>query len=166
MAIKAKKLYFDVAFSGTTSRAFFPCTQVTATTPGDRYGALLDALEALTGGSNPRTKQQRAVSAWFVPAGSSQAGSAWSAGSGAQVAVDFVQPTLLVLNNVAPTRIQYLNPGGTVNTSKPGQDAIYGTLGILRHFSVRLRRPNAGTTAFGQSLRGTLYVQRQHSLEV
>jgi hypothetical protein len=160
-----KKLYFDVAISSALTRAFFPCTQFTPGYTGDRYGGVLAALEACTGGAPNATKVQRAVSAWFVKAGDSQAGQTITS-NGSIMAVDFVQPTQTVVTTVAVTRIVYLNPGNTANTAKPGQDAIYGTLGSLRHFSVRLRRPSAGGNAAAVSIRGTLYVARQHSIEV
>jgi hypothetical protein len=164
-AVARKKLYFDVLLGSAVSRAFFPCTQFTPGYTGDRYGGVLAALEACTGGAPNATKVQRAVTAWAVIVGDSQAGATITS-NGSILAVDFVQPTQTVVNTAAVTRIVYLNPGGTANTAKPGQDAVYGTLGIIRHFSVRIRRPSAGGNSAAVSVRGTLYVQRQHSIEV
>lgn len=164
-AVQRKKLYFDVSIGSAASRAFFPCTQFTPGYTGDRYGGVLAALEACTGGAPNATKVQRAVTAWFVLAGDSQAGATITS-NGSIMAVDFVQPTQTVAGGASVTRLVYLNPGGTANTAKPGQDAVYGTLGSIRHFSVRLRRPSVGGNSAAVSIRGTLYVQRQHSIEV
>jgi hypothetical protein len=170
-----KKLYFDVNFGSgtggigqavatTVPALYFPCTQFTNGVAGDRYGAVLQALEACTGNTPNQIKAQREVSAWFAFAGGGGQLTVTSAGS--PVAVDFVQPTGTVANHANVTRLKVLNTAGTTQFAKGGFSAIYGTLGIERHFSVRVRKANASGVATTTSVRGTLYVARQHSIEV
>jgi hypothetical protein len=170
-----KKLYFDVAFGGTRSCLYFPATPFrSSTTFGDRFGGLLNAMESLTGNAPNSLKAQSEVMVTFVPAHGAFTGVAYSAHG---VAIDFVQPTFGaqavagspgggVPNDANVTRLSYLTTTGAKDLTKVGMSAIYGTLGTARHFSVRVRRPNAGAGAASVSLYGTLYVQRQHSIEV
>jgi len=175
-----KKLYFDVNFGSgtggigqavatTVSALYFPCTSFTNGVAGDRYGGVLQALEACTGNTPNLTKAQRAVSAWFALGGTGTGGGAGGVtvtSLGSPIAVDFVQPTGTVANHANVTRLKYLNAAGTTQFAKAGLEAIYGTLGIERHFSVRVRKANASGVALSTSIRGTLYVARQHSIEV
>jgi hypothetical protein len=95
------------------------------------------------------------------------------------VFIDFVQPTFGtaltactgaggVANNANVTRLRYITAAGASDLRKVGMSAVFGTLGSQRHFAVRLRRANAGAggASGNVSLFGTLYVQRQHSIEV
>lgn len=157
-----RKLYFDFNIGGTATRQIFPCTQFRAgLTMGERYGGALQALEALTGSSPAASKAQRAVSAYVVLA-NDQTNPITSVGG--TLYVDFIGPT--IGNNAGGiTRIAYQTVGGTL-FQKAGQDAIYGTAGVLRHFSVRVRRSGITTGDINQTIRGVLYVSRQHSIEV
>lgn len=174
-----RKLYFDVTWpGGTRSAMYFPCTPFRSSASfGDRFGGLLAAAEALTGSSPHQSLALNEVTAVFVPNHGPFAGTQFTA-QGLPVAVDFVGPTFGtqvvagapgggVPNNANVTRLPYLTPTGK-DLTKMGMSAVFGTLGTSRHFSVRLRRPNAGagSAAANASLYGTLYVSRQHSLEV
>lgn len=180
LAATKKKLYFDVNFGAgtggvgqavatTVPALYFPCTSFTNGVVGDRNGNVLQALECLTGNSPNGIKKLNAVSAWFQL---SNLGAALltltspSATTAEYTAVDFVMPTGTVANHANVTRLRSLNTAGTTLFSKGGQEAIYGTLGTLRHFSVRVRKTNNAGVAITTSVRGVLYVARQHSLEV
>lgn len=155
-----KKLYFDLAFTGT--RQIVLCTQFrTGVTINERFNGALQALEALTGSSSGVSKAQREVEARFVPAGLTNAALATSLTSvAAPFWLDFIGAT--IGNGTGGiSRLPYLTVGGTV-FQKAGQSAVFGTTGILRHFAVRVRRTGTNTT----TVRGTLYVGRQHSIEV
>lgn len=171
-----KKLYFDVAFGGTRSCLYFPVTPFRSSpTFGDRFGGLLPALESLTGNAPNSVKAGNEVIAAFIPAHGAFVGVGFT---DAAVAIDFVQPTFgsaavagfpggaVPGNNANVTRLSYLTTTGAKDLTRVGMTAIYGTLGTPRHFSVRVRRANANAGAASASLYGTLYVQRQHSIEV
>jgi hypothetical protein len=165
----AKKLYFNLTWAGgATSGAgaavtkFIPCTPFRASvTIGDRYGSLLEALAAVTGNSPNQVKRAGAVEAWFVLSDNNAVGRT-TVTTG--VAIDFVAPTLQVTGNtdLVPL-LPYLSIDGTSVLRNKGKDTIYGTLGQPRHFSIRVRRTVAPSTA---TLSGVLYVARQHSIEV
>ena len=161
--ITSKKLYFNITWAtgATASHKFIPCTPFRAsTTFGDRYGALLEALAAVTGNSPNTAKRAGAVAAWFAPS-QGTAGAITTAGGG--VLIDFVAPTYNVTgNSTAVPLLPYLSIDGTSVARNKGKDTIYGTLGQQRHFSIRLERPITATATFS----GVLYVQRQHSIEV
>lgn len=158
-----RKLYFDITFNRATTNVIVPCTQITASSPGDRYGGVLQAVEACQGATPSSVKAKAAVSAWFVP---NQVVLSNATASAKQFAVDFVSPKAGG-TNVTATGLPYLtgSAGGgvTVVTQFAGHEAIYSiTAGIARNFSCRVRRAaNAGV-----SVSGTLYVQRQHTIEV
>lgn len=166
---QAKKLYFNLTWSsGATSNAgaavtkFIPCTPFRpSATFGDRYGSLLEALPALTGNSPNMLKRAGAVEAWFVVNDNNVMGRTTVT---AGVALDFVAPTFFVAGNTdAIPLLPYLSLDGSTVVRNRGKDTIYGTLGQARHFSIRARRLVAPSTA---TLSGTLYVARQHSIEV
>jgi hypothetical protein len=159
---KTKKLYFDVALPTTRTSQSFLCTQFTAGTPGDRYGALLAALEACTGSTPPGIKQRRAVSAWFQAAGYAGQNATTPI---APCGVAFVSPTANG-NNLSLTQLRYLTVGGSQVANKMGNEAIYGTAGSLRHFSVQVSKARAGSVGGTVTMHGVLYVQRQHTIEV
>lgn len=161
--VTRRKLYFDFSIAPTATRAVFPCTQFRAgVTVGDRYGAVLDRFEALTGSSPMRTKEQREVTAWAVAVGDAVNSEPLTFAAAAALYVDFVGAT--IGNGAAGgiSRLPFLTVGGTV-FQKAGQSAVFGTTGILRDFAVRVRRPSANT---GVTMHGVIYVQRQHSMEV
>lgn len=158
-----RKLYFDITFNRATTNVVVPCTQITAGTLGDRYGGLLASQEACQGATPNNTKAKAAVSAWFVPNSTTLSNATASA---KVVSVDFVSAKAGA-TNVTATALPYLtgSAGGGVTTiaGLAGHEAIYSiTAGIQRHFAVRARRAaNAGV-----SVSGTLFVQRQHTIEV
>jgi hypothetical protein len=159
---RSKKLYFDVLLADASTNASFPCTQIVASTPGDRYGCLLEAAIALTGSAASGKKRANAVSAWFEP-------SAFAL-ENATTPVDFlfstrfVQPTSRGINQTGLQALPYLTVGGASVPNNAGHEAIYGTAGSVRHFSVQVRKLTLAGGAL--SVHGVLYVQRQHSIEV
>jgi hypothetical protein len=158
----AKKLYFNITWAAgsTLSTKVVPCTPFRASvTIGDRYGALLEALPALTGNSPNTMKERNGVSAWFVPR---SGGAAAVTSAGGPVYVDFVGATLGQTINNNTALLPYLSLDGTSVNRNRGTDTIYGTLGQKRDFAVRLRRPTTTTASFS----GVLYVCRNHSIEV
>jgi len=159
---KRKKLYFDLILNRSQSNAIVPCTQFTnGTVQGDRYGGLMDAYQAVQGGAAPEQKAKLAVSAWFAP--NSLLGTV-AAGAFDVSFVEAVAPTF----NSSIHRLPYLtgtaNGGITAIASLSGHEAIYSiTAGIPRHFGVKVHRVIGAPAA---TVGGTLYVQRQHSIEV
>jgi hypothetical protein len=167
--VKRKKLYFDFELgtlageAGTLTRRIFPCTQYPTATgptpgsqPGDRYGNLLDALEALTATSPNSMKSRRAVRA-YVNLRSSTATSA----KAFPISVDFIEPTNGLLTNTAAV-VLIDNP--VLGSVYDGTDAIYGTTGNIRHFAVLVR--TGGNAVVSADIVGTLFVDRQHDIEV
>lgn len=155
-----KKLYFDLNFTGT--RQIFLCTQFRAgVTIAERYNGAMQGLLACTGGSPARLKAENEVTVWALPAGLTNAALATSLTSvAAPLWVDIIGPT--IGNGTGGiTRLPYLTVGATV-FQKAGQSAVFGTTGSPRHFAVRVRRTGTNTT----TIRGVVYVQRQHSIEV
>lgn len=174
---KIRKLYFDVGLPATRTSQAFACTQFAAATPGDRYGALMQALEAATGSTPSGIKQQRTVSAWF------QSAAAVMENTTTPVPVynvNFVQPTTNVSNvsgtlgnNLNLNPLAYFTLGLSVTSglqrvvpSKAGHEAIFGTAGILRHFAVQISKARAASVGGSVTVHGVLYVQRQHTIEV
>ncbi|MBV8722260.1 MAG: hypothetical protein JO277_08930 [Candidatus Eremiobacteraeota bacterium] len=160
---KRKKLYFDFAITGSATRQIFPVTQFRAgVTCPERFGGFLDALEALTASSNAGAKARNEVSAWAMIANK---GDALAAVTIAPVMIDFIGPT----SGNGPggiTRLPYLTVGGNNLGEKCGQSAIFGTAGVERHFAIRVRRGNVAPGGSTSTVRGVLYVARQHSIEV
>lgn len=155
-----RKLYFDINFTGT--RQIFLCTQFrSGVTIAERFNGALQPAMALTGSSPSMNKARNEVSAWVIPAGLTNAALATSLTSVASpLWLDFIGPT--IGNGTGGiTRLPYLTVGSTI-FQKAGQSAVFGTTGVQRHFAVRVRRTGTNTT----TVRGTLYVARQHSLEV
>ena len=164
---KSRKLYFDVIFPATRHSQTFLCTQLTAGTPGDRYGCLLKELEACTGSTPPTTKRARAVSAWYQPSGFSVLNVTTPVSE--QFAVSFIAPIANANPTTQQTQLPYVTVGGATIANKAGNEAIYGTAGILRHFGVQVLKVRATSgIGYGGSItsHGVCYVQRQHSIEV
>jgi len=136
---RAKKVYYDIALAGATA------AQIVALTVADRFGNILDALTALTAGASAEDKQNAALSAFFVPAASTDTG---FGGTVPTFYVDFFR------NSTLPAL--YLTSGGASVPSKQGLTNVYTS-------NPRVRVRHLATT--GVTFRGTLYVQRQHSIE-
>lgn len=155
-----RKLYFDVGF--TITRQIFLCTQFrSGVTIAERFNGAMQAAMALTASSPPASKARNEITAVFVPAGTTNASLQTSLTvAGSPFWVDFIGPT--IGNGTGGiTRLPFLTVGSTL-FQKAGQSAVFGTAGGQRHFAVRIRRSGTTTT----TVRGTLYVARQHSLEV
>lgn len=163
---KRKKLYYDLVFNRATTNVVSLCTQITAgALSTERYGGMLDAVVAAQGATPNETKAKNAVSAWFQP-NTQVLSNATAAGTNRDFLVDFVSPKASAIG-VTATGLPYLtgSAGGGLTTVPvlAGHDAIYSiTVGTIRHFAVRVRR----SVDAGVSVSGTLYVQRQNSLEV
>jgi hypothetical protein len=165
-----KKLYFDFQFTASNRARYCPCTWVpTAPIQGtvfERYGELLTALPALTGGASVATKERQEVSAWF------QLATALTSPAD-QFCMDFVGQDF-------STEIAWLAPGGAPVPAKAGLSPVH-----TKHFAVRLRLlplQNSGIRFVATDhvmtvslvpfakravdIRGVVYVQRQHSVEV
>lgn len=154
----ANKLYFDVSIGSAQTNRSFLCTKFTAGSPGDRYGSLFDPVESCTASTPLAIKRSRAVGAWFVP--TMVAGqNATTALNLAFFAVKFVQPTVPGANQTL-ARLPYPN----VDANWRGTEAIYGTAGVLRNFSVQIQKNKAAGGTI--TVTGVLYVQKQHSIEV
>ncbi|HEV3059594.1 MAG TPA: hypothetical protein VGY48_15195 [Vicinamibacterales bacterium] len=164
---KRKKLYFDLTFVRGTTVAVVPCTQFTATSASvERYGGLLDALVSAQGATPGGTKAKMAVSAWFQP--NTRIVSNATAVGAQTFLVDFVSPKAAQIGGTA-TALPYLTgtAGGGLTTisTLAGHEAIYSiTVGAVRHFATRVRRVVG--SGVGISVTGTLFVQRQNTLEV
>jgi hypothetical protein len=156
MARKVKKLYFSVTLSrGGASTIFgsgavFPCTNFRATPiySGDNNRAVLEDFAPIAATDPPSMRSPRDVSAWF------QLNRLATVGTGATpptgFLVDFVTATTAVAG------ITVIGGFGSV-------PAGMSTLGV-NHFAVRVRPVKLTTGNF--TALGTLYVQRQHSIEV
>lgn len=164
-AIKRKKLYFFVnldeasAANGTPTdppdytTALCRCTQgrrngVPSTYAGDAYGGVLEDLPALTVGSPGFRKAQREVTAWF------ERHSSGLSPTVSNVFVDFVNWTTNT-GGAAPLAIAY-GQQQLYAVGPQGSSAVY-----TRDFAVRVMR-RFGTP----TVRGVLYVERQHVIEV
>lgn len=152
---KVKKLYFDVVLTrqgGSTSDASLVVNRCTGgalanTYAGDRDGGVLDDFPALSASSANALKRKSEVSAWFAATSLSFP---TVAGAVAPALVDFVQWT-----SVASGATPLPSSGSTPS----GATAI-----VTRHFGVRVRAFRTLTGNF--ILKGVLYVQRQHTIEV
>lgn len=155
MAKIKKKLVFDISGnSGTTPAGVGPalnggaavvCTQETTGTLGDRYDSLLQQFSPLTIGAPAQARQLRQVMAVFVP-------KHIAAGINPTIKIRFVDET--------GTAVPGSNVANAVSQTGPILTATDPT------FTKRIRIfINALATA-AASIRGTLYVQRQHSIEV
>ena len=159
---KVKKLYFDadveVGTGASAGQSFFNCTRVTAGTPAsDRYGNFLDALAALTGGSPLGLKNRNTISAVFSPVNEPEQP---FIRDGIWPMLDFVAAAPAVLTFGDPG-LPFQIPGGGTDLSKAGYDAIY-----TRNFRVRMRVRLGVVAPSTMHVRGIIYVQRQHSIEV
>jgi hypothetical protein len=144
-AVYRKKLFFDVNLSSATNQAF-PCTLFRSTYAGDRYGGVLNTLQALTAGSLAQAKRQNAVYAWYQ-----------RFGAGGAVTTSTANPQVPLLDFINATTVG----SSATPLANPESGGIAGTSPIYtRDFAVRLRRIGAGTQ------RGVLYVERHHSAEI
>jgi hypothetical protein len=134
MAKKAKKLYFDLTVLAGDS-SIVKLTEENDTTPGDRYGNLLDIYPAATSVTPASVRQRAEITAFFVPR------KALDTVVAGLVSVTFVDSSNSLSPALAPT------PTGVSGVT-------------LQNPCVRVNF--AGGSG---SLVGTLYIQRQHSIE-
>lgn len=134
---KREKLYYDLVI-------VFPMVSVTRepTFAPDRYGNTFERLDPLFAGSPGGLKARNAVSAWFQCSSFTEGGPPPPM---SDVCVDFV--------DLADASLPDPTGGGF-----PGLDPVYTS-----RFQVRVR-PFGFPGTF--TVRGTLFVQRQHSIEV
>jgi hypothetical protein len=168
-----KKLYFDFQFTRTGTSKFCPCTftngfaVATSLIIRERYGQLLDALPAATLGTSPQIKERNEVCAWFNLATALTSPME-------RFVIDFVdrrcvQPLFSI--NPANDGVRD-NPIYTKNFAVAVRLAYAHTSG-LRGYTVGSGPVHAVNVALHTAAvrgpvdyRGTLYVQRQHSIEV
>jgi hypothetical protein len=153
---RARKLYFDIPQTTVTStekKFFIPCTPGTfsgifeAFSRGDRYGNLLEPMAALTRGARPAAKRLNTAHAWF------------ECGFVENSSQNFFNFCLMFVSAdgqpVKRTKTDGLPEGGSVFQ---GLDPVYTSL-----WGVQL---SVGTDSGDYDLKGIVYVQRQHSIEV
>lgn len=139
---RARKVYYDITLAGASAE------QIVNLTTADRFGNTLDALAALTYGASGLEKAQRELAAFFVPALNSTGGPQQFTTMTVAFLVDFMRNSTLL----AP----YLTVGGASVPTKKGLTSIYLA-------NPRVRVCHSALT--NRTFRGTLHVQRQHSIE-
>jgi hypothetical protein len=140
---RAKKVYYDILLQGTSA------SQVVNLANADRYGNTLATLAALTYGADGLDKARRELTAVFVPGLiTSTLPTGFSGGPTVAFMIDWMR------NNTLPA--PYLTAGGASVPTKQGMTSIY-----LANPRVRV----AHTALTNRTYRGTLHVQRQHSIE-
>lgn len=148
-----RKLYFDVSLGIGIVSQTFACTLSptrAAFATGDRFGSLLAAYQPATASTPAQILRQNNVSAWFQPVtGQQGVGTA----SGSLIEVFFINWTAAVSNTTQGCSQGAL--GSTIAGSSPL---------ALQEFSAKVRR--AGAAGNSLTCQGTLFVQRQHSIEV
>ena len=150
-----RKLYFDVFVASPGTGAIFACTQPLARPTWaaqysrERTHSYLDSLPALTGSAPFSMRARNETSAWFVRTTACGA----LLGQQAMVGTFFVG---WVSQTVTGTKLPFLTVGGVV-AAKAGQSSVF-----TRDFAIRLQRLNNITG----DIKGMIYVQRQHSVEV
>lgn len=157
-AVRKKKLYFDVALTGATFAQAFPCTQFRASYAGDNFGGVFDDLPPLNSATaSGETQRRNSVSVWFAPTDGGTIPISATIGASDKVYTRFVFPTTAAnFAGFSTTQIAGLTFGSRVRGSTP-----IGT----RHFAVSVSRGgNSGNLS--ATVRGVLYVQRQHSIEI
>jgi len=168
-AIRKKKLYFDVDLTGATRGLAFPCTQFRQSYNGDLYGGVLDDLPALVVGSPAARKRLHSVAAWFSPLSGQLAINAaadafpGNTGINQRVYVRFIAATTGFVKGIAnPASISVITTDGLVFAPQLKGSTPIGT----RHFSVLVIRDVDANLVTSATVRGVLYVQRQHSIEI
>jgi len=160
---KKRKLYFDVRIPAGQSRRVFPVTQGRQSfATGDLYGgAVLSTLPALSATSPPGIKRRNMVGAWYAPLQAS--GALTSTTHKAPVVVDFVAWTCagkaITAFGIGFTGASGAQLGGASGIMTGSASAAL----LTQHFAVRVLSPG-GDAVF--STRGTLYVERKHSIEI
>ena len=152
-AIRRKKLYFDVDLT-TSAAAIFPCTQFRISYAGDNFGGVLDDLPPLTSASPAESKRRNSVCAWFQP-------------TDGQVLANYADATLPISVNDRNQRVYVRFVAATTSVAAPTDLTFSGLLPGsspigTRHFAVYVARDNS----ISATVRGVLYVQRQHSIEI
>lgn len=155
IAKKAKKLYFDITVPTGDVGVYVRCTQVTAGfTSQERYGRLLEDYAAADGSTPKTIRAQREVSAWFQPFSTDADSDFDRVITAANWIIQFMGSTT---NALTVENVVFYN-GATIDTTRAGFSPV-----ATRHFGVRVKRSGATT---GNAARGTLFVQRQHTMEV
>lgn len=153
MAAKARKLYFDYNFTLNAASQVIILTEESPATPGDRFGALLDQMPPLLGNSQPKALRQNEITAITVPSGNTD-----SEDGDTPLTITFLQgaddPTP---GDPAPFYATS-GTGTTLVSTKQGQSAVF-----VRNPRVLLTAMSTGGSG---TYRGTLIVQRQHSIEI
>ena len=168
-AIRKKKLYFDVDLTGATRGLAFPCTQFRQTYNGDLYGGVLDDLPALVVGSPAVRKRLHSVAAWFSPLSGERArvnvttGEVARTGLNQRVYVKFIAATAGFVKGIGDSAsIGFATTDGLIFAPQLQGSTPIGT----RHFSVLVIRDVTANLVTSATVRGVLYVQRQHSIEI
>jgi len=161
MATRRKKLYFNINLTtvnnGLGATLVFgqvvACTQFRVGYTGDVYGSVLEDLAALTLGSSDELKRRNEVTAWFQPITGQVVTSIGTPFRNQRVYVRFTVATVRD-NGTAEILIFAGQPSGTTPI---------GT----RHFGILVARDGAGSaTDVSPTVRGRLFVQRQHNIEI
>jgi hypothetical protein len=139
---RARKLYYNVVLTGPSAAAV-----VAPTTTADRDGNLLDALPGLLGTATAEAKARQELTAIYVPYGGTQ---------GTTIPVFFCT----FLRNGTDAAVYYTDGGGGTTSipTKAGSSAAFTT-------NPRVRVRHYAAVASARVFRGTLYIQRQHSIE-
>jgi hypothetical protein len=154
-----KKLYFDVTWGTTVGAQAFACTAFRTGLTGDRFGALMKAMQACTGGTPQSVMAESECSAWFQCLRTATV----SGGVHIGFNVYFAAPTVgKITTGQLPATGHFAALPADLVGMVAGQSAVFGTVGTARNFSVVVAKQQATTAAVS----GVLYVQRQHSIEV
>ena len=166
MATRRKKLYFNINLTtvnnGLGATLVFgqavACTQFRATYGGDVYGSVLEDLAALTIGSSDELKRRNEVTAWFQPITGQIVAAVGTPFRNQRIYVRFILPTVMENSILGPTYAP-----GLAFTGQPNGTTPIGT----RHFGILVARDGAGSaTDISPTVRGRLFVQRQHNIEI
>jgi len=164
MATRRKKLYFNINLTtvnnGLGATLVFgqvvACTQFRAGYTGDVYGSVLEDLAALTIGSSAELKRRNEVTAWFQPITGQVVLDGTAAYRNQRVYVRFTIPTVRA-------------NGTAVILTFPGQPDGTTPIGT-RHFGILVSRDwrssNHLDVTISPTVRGRLFVQRQHNIEI
>lgn len=172
--VKRKKLYFDCSLPAGVTRRIFPVTLGRASfNTGDMYGGLLDnGVPKVTTASPVDAKRRNMVHAWFEPQTFLNVGVTTVARVNTGVLVDFVVWTCagkgitaagIGFTGASGTQL----PGGASSGTNPAILTGSAASALLtKNFAVRVRKLTDDSLGVHMTVRGTLYVERQHSIEV
>lgn len=160
---KAKKLYFNVDLEAVSStRRTFPLTVGRAGfATGDLFGALLDTFPPSGRIGDANQRRRNMVAAWFEPIGEDL-----TADATRSVVVEFVAWT--AAGRTAQAGMGFTGgpaAGELSGATLPGGVPVYTGSPVAalftKNFAVRVRTPDST-----RGLKGILYVERKHSIEV